>query len=933
MNRLTRYHALAFMVLSLLVAAVLRFPDLSTLPPGVHYDEAANGVLAGEIGLQGERPVFIPSYTGKEALFFYLAGGMARAVGNSVFSLRLTAAYVALLTIAATYWLGRELLADRRIALLAVALLTISFWHIVFSRLGFRAITQPLLQALAVAALWRGLRRGRWPWFWLAGVFLGLTAYTYLAARVFPFLVFFAALPLLFDRATFRVRWQQLLFTALVALLVVLPLLGYFAAYPDTFWTRIGQVAPSGGGMGLTESLLRSFGMFFLVGDPYVRFNIPGRPLFDFVTGGLLIVGWIIGALRYRRLPYDWQRSAVLLLLLAPLVMILPTALAVNEIVPSNLRAMGLIPFIFYLPAIGLIALLIDIERRFQRPNVTYAVQFILLLLLIAGGFYVHDLYFHSWGRESRLILETDGDLTAAAAWLDDTLAGVLPEDRPAVYVAAQHFRHPTLAFLSDNYESVRWLPQSRALVFPASGETLYIYPANSPAPDWAARYLASGDATVVSTPGGGELLTVYRLDQPPAAQPAEPVGAHFSGLITLDGYDTGEAVDETLPLTLFWQVNQPLPGDSASSPAVFVHLEDATGYRWSQQDVDAYPAGQWQGGETVIQRVDVPLPAGLPPGDYRLRVGLFDQANGARLPRLDDNGRYAGDSALLEPVAIPARSLPDRQPQAPVRLNDDVVDGLRLLGYEPGAQEAQSGQSGRLALWWWAESPLPPLSLRLSLTAADGQSHTLVEGRPVYDTLPFEAWPPSAFIIDRQTYRLPDELDSGDYHFELAVLDAAGEPVYTADLGPVTVTQTERLFTRPPVEHETDALFGEDIRLAGYSLAGSDERRVLELVWQAVQAPAADYTVFIHALNPDGTCCAWQQDAMPQQNEYPTGRWQPGEYVVDSYTIELPPGSPPGDYPLEIGLYLAETAQRLPVTVDGEPAGDALLLSPISLP
>jgi hypothetical protein len=35
--------------------------------------------------------------------------------------------------------------------------------------------------------------------------------------------------------------------------------------------------------------------------------------------------------------------------------MILPTALATSEIVPSNLRAIGLIPFIFYLPALGLI--------------------------------------------------------------------------------------------------------------------------------------------------------------------------------------------------------------------------------------------------------------------------------------------------------------------------------------------------------------------------------------------------------------------------------------------------------------------------------------------------------------------------------------------------------------------------------------------------
>ena len=70
-------------------------------------------------GLRGERPIFISSYTGKEALFFYLAGGLMRLAGESLFSLRLTAAFTGILTVAATYWLGHEMLADRRQALLA----------------------------------------------------------------------------------------------------------------------------------------------------------------------------------------------------------------------------------------------------------------------------------------------------------------------------------------------------------------------------------------------------------------------------------------------------------------------------------------------------------------------------------------------------------------------------------------------------------------------------------------------------------------------------------------------------------------------------------------------------------------------------------------------------------------------------------------------
>jgi 4-amino-4-deoxy-L-arabinose transferase-like glycosyltransferase len=205
--RLTRTQTLAVLVLVLLVTAVLRLPNLPTIPPGLHFDEAANALLTGDIAFRDYRPVFISSYTGKEVLFFYLAAGVMASVGESVFALRLTAAFIGLLTVAATYWAGYELLRDRRVALLAATILAVSFWHVLFSRLGFRAISQPLLQALMVAMLLRGLRREDWRWLAGAGAMLGLAAYTYLAVRLFPVLLLLACLPLLWHG---RRRWAQL---------------------------------------------------------------------------------------------------------------------------------------------------------------------------------------------------------------------------------------------------------------------------------------------------------------------------------------------------------------------------------------------------------------------------------------------------------------------------------------------------------------------------------------------------------------------------------------------------------------------------------------------------------------------------------------------------------------------------------------------------
>lgn len=920
MNRLTRYHALAFMVLCLLVAAALRLPDLPQAPPGLHYDEAANAILSADIGLRGERPLFISSYTGKEPLFFYLAGAVMHLVGESVFALRLTAAFVGLLTIATTYWLGRELLADRRVAILAAALLAISFWHVLFSRLGFRAITQPLLQALTVAALFRGMRRDDKRWLTTGGLFLGLSAYTYLAVRVFPFLLLLTVFPFLLNRKAWRLRWRQLALFLGVAFLVLLPLLGYFVVHPDAFWVRIGQVAPSTNQLSLQDSFIKSLSMFFLVGDPFWRFNLPGRPLFNWFWGGLLIVGWIIAIWRWRRFPYDWQRAALILLIAAPLIMLLPTALATGEIVPSNLRAIGLIPFIFYLPALGVVILFHDLEKRFGYPPVTFAVLFVGLLILLSGGLSTYQTYFEQWAGARTLLFEADGDLAAVAEFLDETdLSG------KTVYVAAPHYQHPTVAFLSENYGQVNWLPGSNALVFPADGKALIIFPHNSPAPEWTRPYLTQAASTENGRPH--DAFTAYTFTETPTIAIAQPTEANFGNVVSLIGFDMGAAAaNESLPLTLFWQVNN----TPAADYIPFVHLEDAWGKRWSQVETFAYPAEQWQPGEIIVQHIDVPIPAGTPPGDYRLRVGLFETEQGTRLPLLDSNGRFAGNTYNIENVTILASQTPDQLPPPPFARYEAVRPGLRLLGYERGAESVTTGEPWGAALWWQANQELPAMTLVFVLVDENGNGRSIHTSQPVHDTSPFQTWPESQFLIDNQILRIPDDVVSGAYQLQLNVLEN-DEIIYTTQLGTLQIEQTERNFTPPQTSFPLDATLGNEIQLLGYDLENETAASYqLSLVWQALTEPSSDYTVFVHLLTPDGICCVWQQDSQPQQGQYPTSRWLKDEVIVDHYQIELSPDLPPGDYPIEVGLYIAETGQRLQVVQPGLDEGDVVWLRPL---
>jgi hypothetical protein len=160
-----------------------------------------------------------------------------------------------------------------------------------------------------------------------------------------------------------------------------------------------------------------------------------------------------------------------------------------------------------------------------------------------------------------------------------------------------------------------------------------------------------------------------------------------------------------------------------------------------------------------------------------------------------------------------------------------------------------------------------------------------------------------------------------------LRFFDSAEEMIYATGLGTLTIEKSQRLFEPPPMQHRLDALFANEISLLGYDLVpNGDNQFDLTLVWQAETTPVDDYTVFVHLLDPDGVCCLWQADVMPQQNQYPTGRWQLDEVVVDTYQIAVPDGMAPGEYVMEVGLYLAENGRRLQANSAQSEASDAIL-------
>jgi len=116
-------------------------------------------------------------------------------------------------------------------------------------------------------------------------------------------------------------------------------------------------------------------------------------------------------------------------------------------------------------------------------------------------------------------------------------------------------------------------------------------------------------------------------------------------------------------------------------------------------------------------------------------------------------------------------------------------------------------------------------------------------------------------------------------------------------------------------VVEDLDIRLGEQISLTGYlgwnlsPVAG--EVTQLQLMWRADQTPQRPYKVFLQLLDPRDQVIA-QRDAEPAGESRPTTTWQPGETVLDNHGLLIPPGTPPGSYRCIIGMYDAETLERL---------------------
>ncbi len=686
--------------------------------------------------------------------------------------MRVVAPVVGLLTVAVTYVLGKEML-GRWAGLIASLLMAVSHWHIHESHTSFRAITLPLLVGLTFLLLWRALKSKGMIGYVLAGISGGVTMYTYQSSRVFPLLLALAFVYLWVSQGR-TLPWRGVLVFAGVMAALTIPLGWYYVDHPGVFFSRIDQVGA--GGMGIEESLFNALGMFSYEGDITWKFNLPGKPVFDPVISAFFYIGLAVCLWR-------WRRPAYGILLLWVAVMLTPTAFSTES--PHFLRALGIMPAVYIIPAAGVLWLVEKTGPRLTAlagPRAINAGYAALAVWLAVGGVSTYRDYFGEWASSARAYQDYNGDVEDASAYLG-TLDG-----SELVMFSTQYYGHYTVLFFERRGLELRWFDGRQSLPLPdeKTRDVVLVFPASTmPSRDLLDRILGKDSlASEGRSPHGQVSFLAYRLTPEQLTQargrlsPPRPLAVTAGQEVELLGYQLGNssaggpaevAPGGVLPLTLYWRVLQRTSADYS----FFSHLLDVKGRMWGQGDTNQFWSLGWRPGDLVMGRYDLKIDPAAPPGRQVVEVGVFDRDSGGRLPV--SGGK---DSKALEAVKVKQLSTPDADNAGGTALFS-FGDAIDLQGYtlegERGSsalpREARPGESLAISFVWKASGSVNgDYTVFVHLVDASGRLVAQADAQPQGGAFPTSFWARGEVVADRLSLTVPAGAQPGPYTLTLGL-------------------------------------------------------------------------------------------------------------------------------------------------------------------
>ena len=398
-------------------------------------------------------------------------------------------------------------------------------------------------------------------------------------------------------------------------------------------------------------------------------------------------------------------------------------------------------------------------------------------------------------------------------------------------------------------------------------------------------------------------------------------LGVEFHNNIVLAGYRLdAQELDrsETLRLTLFWEAQQ----GPTRNYDVRLRLVGPTGHVWLETKGRSpgggmYPTAAWRPGEIVRDYHEVDLAGRIPPGSYRLEVGLSAPFGAEGLSEVDLQDGYVS----LADVSV--SSIRDWLPTIdhPLRANFD--DQVLLLGYDLPATVVP-GVRIPLTLYWQAVDQLDAdYDIVLQLAAPDNTVVWEASQQPFFGEHPTSEWLPGEILVETYQWTTTDPT-SDPLRLRISLRDPGSEDSlavvggWLADRRGDLTLAGPLIAGSPPITSDVDYLpanFQNNVLLIDHEIHNVQVRRgdalQMTLTWQTLAPMDDNLTVFVHLLDEHDRIWG-QEDIQPVRGTYPTSLWAEGEVVVDPHTIWTQQDAPLGLYRVEVGLYLLQSMERL---------------------
>jgi hypothetical protein len=679
-NSMVKHNAhLVWLVIFLLIAAFLRMHGLAQMTNMLHHDEAYYGIDAVSLVQHPRLTAYFPNNTGREGLWMYLLAPSVAIFGATPFALRLVSMFVGVLSVAAVYPLAREFFGKRG-AVWTVGALAVLYWHVHLSHIAFRANTFPLIGALAMAVLLKAQRTNRG---WLvAGLWVGLLLYTYIAARVWvayavAWLIMWGVLalyptpppksPVLTARSDARrspkrqgggllsyftpplyssVRNEPTLmergsggevYGAFIAIgmiaIMSIPLIIALSTPAETT-ASISRAAASGW-IEIQRNIQHWANAWLGSGDPNPTHNLPERPILDIPLAFLAAVGCISMWFKVRK---KWLIVWWLGLVAVSFV---PTILSTAT--PHYLRGLGaLVPLALLIGAGGAFLTQTFSWRSWRLGGLIFFEILVLLLLAWAGINTSRD--FDKWLADYTPSIYIDDRFNASMALVREQT----PPDMPIVIPGIVY--HPVAAFHGYG------MPQRETFFYEWADGDCYVTPRQTYVAvdlpihlnrfEARAQFYSDAIAAVFRQPE--QEYNVFIV------QPHDDLISDWDNSIVLgdsleiqlvEPVPQNIAAGDTLTLYLGMRVQQTFTQEYR----FFVHLQGNLtpyegGTQWSTGDAPLCAQvynPQWNTNQTIVQTLTLPIPTDIPAGDYHIAIGLYEPTTGTRLPITPAQNEY----------------------------------------------------------------------------------------------------------------------------------------------------------------------------------------------------------------------------------------------------------------------------------------------------